>query len=161
MGKMKQKLIELEEQALGYERAHQRAKEFESTKSLARGNVGKILEQLELDKYDLLDTVNEEGKIIRVQTITKKSIQYDNDKLLQLLKEKGKDTFKRAVILSVDQTVLDDLYNEGIITYDELNDCVAKINESTSTDIRRVKADLKGELKSDDGKFRFNPQGGK
>jgi len=158
MGKMKEKLIELEESALKYENAHGRVKTLEQAKKVARTGVADILEQLELDKYDLLNTVNEEGKIIRVQNITKKSIQYDNDKLLQLLKEKGKDTFKRAVILSVDQSVLDELYNEGTLTYDELNGCVDKINESTITDIRRVKADLKGELKQDDGKFRFNPQ---
>jgi hypothetical protein len=156
---MKEQLIELTEQAITYEHAHESAKGFDIVKSKARGNVSAILNSLGIEKHDLLDTVNEQGKYLRTQLITKKSIIYDNEKLLQLLKEKGKDTFKRAVVLSVDQTVLDDLYNEGIISYDELNDCVDKINETVITDIRRVKADLKGELKQDDGKFRFNPQG--
>ncbi len=159
MSKMKEQLINLQENAIEYERAHERVREYENIKKDARGNVSTVLKLLNLDKHDLLDTVNEQGKILRTQLITKKSISYDNEKLLKLLKEKGKDTFKRAVVLSVDQSVLDDLYNEGILSYDELNDCVDKINETVITDIRRVKADLKGELKQDDGKFRFNPQG--
>ncbi len=158
MSKMKEQLINLQENAIEYERAHERVREYENIKKDARGNVSTVLKLLDLDKHDLLDTVNEQGKYLRTQLITKKSISYDNEKLLKLLKEKGKDTFKRAVVLSVDQSALDDLYNEGILSYDELNDCVDKINETVITDIRRVKADLKGELKQDDGKFRFNPQ---
>lgn len=159
MNTKKENLEQLKESALSYEKAHEQGKLLDNIKKESRNSVNRMLLDLGYDKHDLLDTVNEDGKILRVQNITKKSIKYDNDKLLQLLKDKGKDVFKRAVILSVDQSVLDDLYNERLISYDELNDCVDKINESTTTDIRRVKADLKGELKQDDGKFRFTPKG--
>lgn len=138
---MTKKIVEkLEKYARTYEEAHLQSKELEQVKKENRKNAGDALEQMSVDKYEV-DQVRD--KALRVQKIIRKTVKYDDVKLLKLLKVKGKDVFKRAVSLSVNQNVIDELYNEGVLSYDEIQECVDEIAETSSIDIRRVKVDLK------------------
>ena len=132
------------ENALQHETVHNQIKELDAVKSTCKNNISELLTFLGVDKQDFPSELVD-GKMLRTQFIFKKQIQYDDDKLLKLLKSKDKIVFKRAVILSVDYKELDALYNEGVLTYDEIQDCVTGIKETKAVDVRRVKATIKEE----------------
>ena len=132
---------ELESWAKSYEQAHLASKEIDAQKKQARTEVGKRMDEAGWEPDQKYDFDVQDGKALRVQKIQKRSVKYDEDKMLKLLKGKGKDAFKKAVKISIDQAEIENLYNSGVLSFEELEGCVDAINETELVDIRRVKAD--------------------
>lgn len=138
MGKSNKKNVEherLHEIAVRYEASHIQQKEFDEVKRECRDEAKDILSNLNLDVVDIEDG----DSILRVQNIHKKSIQYNQEDLIKLLRSKGKNVAKQALKVVVDNEALDTLYNEGKISYDEIQQCVDKISDRTELRIQRVK----------------------
>jgi len=131
----------VEKEALVYEKYNIKISELEEVKKDAKANIIKLLAKLKLDSVDL-DKKAEQ--LLRVQMVHKKKIDYDVGKI-EIIGKKY-DVVDLIIKKIVDEKELDNAYNEGIISFKEIEKCVNKVVDSSYLLIKRVKKEIKKEV---------------
>lgn len=127
----------LQEAAFKYENLRKQSKSINSQIIILRSKIFKTLNFL---KKNSIDIDKKAEKPLRIQKIIKKKLIYNENILREVIRKKNKKYLRTAFKVVIDELGIDELYNEGILTYDELIGCVDEIKESVSISILRVKA---------------------
>lgn len=132
---------EIQELALHYEKVNNKVGILENMKNEDKSRIMKLLGKLKLDSVDL-DKKAEQ--ILRVQVVHKKKIEYDEIKAQKLGVKKGvEDLIIKRV---VDENGLDKAYNDGILSFEDIEKLVKEIKESSYLLVKRVKKENKDSL---------------
>jgi hypothetical protein len=136
--KMSSTKKQIENLALKYEQINQKKKDFDNELSEIKEELKSLLRK---QKSDLVEVDEKAQKPLRIQIVNKTSIIYDEDKLKTILKPKGKDIFKKAFKVVLDTNGLEDLYNNGDVTVDEIRSTIDTTKTSSYIMVKRVKRD--------------------
>jgi len=130
----KYNIRDLEKYANLYENLVSKIKSMQEKQKEYRSVCTEVLDAIKTDVADVLPV---DDTVLRVQRITKHTINYDEKALYELAKKKG--IAGKIFNLKVDSSALDDAYNEGLLTYDEIQSCVKDVDERKELRIQRVK----------------------
>lgn len=136
----KPSLKTLQKDAFKYEDLREQSKIINSQIAALKS---KIFKTLNLLKKNSVDVDKKAEKPLRIQKVIRKKLIYNERKLRDLVSHKNKKYLRTAFKVVIDELGIDELYNEGILTYEELENCVDEIRERISISILRIKADSK------------------
>lgn len=134
---------EIQTLALTYEKVNTEIAELENKKNVLKNKIQKLLQKSKIDSIDL-DRKSE--KLLRIQLVHKKKINYDVFKLEKICEQKGEDVIDLVIKKIVDEKGLDTAYNEGLLSYKEIEKCIQEIKDSSYLLIKRVKKEIKNDI---------------
>ncbi len=123
---------EIRKYVIRYREAQIQQEAFECEKSECRNEIERIFDQLGIDSVD----VKYNDTTIRAQRYISQSVKYDAKKLLPILKEKG--IHKKVIKLIVDNKELENAYNDGLISFDDIKDA-ADVKTSKVFRVQNIK----------------------
>jgi hypothetical protein len=141
----KKVIKQLEKLGLQYEDITTKEKILASEKELLKQNINVLLADINENTVDV-DRSSE--KPLRIQQIINTSIIYNITKLKDLIKGKGKEAYRTAFEVKLNNTGLEQLFSTGVINQKEIKTCISEIAKSKPyIKITRVKRqEIKDEL---------------
>lgn len=126
-------LEEVKGYVIRYREAQMQQEMLEREKCECRSEIERIFDQLGIDSVDIEcnDTT------IRAQRYISQSVKYDAKKLLPILKEKG--IHKKVIKLVIDNKELENAYNNGLISFDDIKDA-ADVKTSKVFRVQNIKS---------------------
>jgi hypothetical protein len=135
----------LESLGLQYEDLLTQEKVLGAKKSAVKEEINGILQEI---KENTVDVDRDAEKPLRIKQIINTSIVYNVSKLKKLIKTKGKEAYRTAFEVKLNNAGLEELFSTGVVNQKEIKKCIDKIAQSKPyIKVQRVKhQEIKNEL---------------
>jgi hypothetical protein len=119
-----------------YNKIQDRIASLDDKKKTLRKKIESIFDKLEIDSIEVSLDDSSTGEAIKAQRYDSQRISYDIDKLMPVLKKKK--LRKKVIKFVVDSDALEDAYNAGLISIQQIEPA-SKVSTSTAFKVQRIK----------------------